>query len=118
MNKDKTGVAIAGLNAVNPVNGKEIPIWVSDYVLMSYGTGAIMGVPAHDTSDYEFATTFGLPIIEVIAGGDITTEAYTDVQDGILVNSDFLNGLRVAEAKTGDHRLAGRKRPGREKDQL
>jgi len=99
MNKDKTGVAIAGLSAVNPVNGENIPIWVSDYVLMSYGTGAIMGVPAHDTRDYEFAKTFGLPIIEVIAGGDITEEAYTDVQDGILVNSGFLNGLPVAEAK-------------------
>ena len=99
MNKDKTGVEINGLYAVNPVNGKNIPIWVSDYVLMSYGTGAIMAVPAHDTRDYEFAKVFNLSIIEVIAGGDITNEAYTDVQDGILVNSDFLNGLKVADAK-------------------
>ena len=99
MNKDKTGVALDGVYAVNPVNNENIPIWVSDYVLMSYGTGAIMGVPAHDTRDYEFATTFGLPIVEVIAGGDITKEAYTDVEDGILVNSGFLNGLKVADAK-------------------
>ena len=99
MNKDKTGVQIEGLSAVNPVNGESIPIWVSDYVLMSYGTGAIMGVPAHDTRDWEFASAFGLPIIEVIAGGDVQKEAYTDVQDGILVNSGFLNGLPVAEAK-------------------
>ncbi len=100
LNKEKTGVELKGLYAVDPVNDKEIPIWASDYVLMSYGTGAIMAVPAHDTRDYEFAKTFDLPIIEVIAGGDITKEAYTDVQDGILVNSDFLNGLRVARAKT------------------
>lgn len=99
LNKEKTGVELKGLRAIDPVNGKEIPIWASDYVLMSYGTGAIMAVPAHDTRDYEFATVFHLPIIEVIAGGDITKEAYTDVQDGTLVNSDFLNGLRVADAK-------------------
>ena len=99
MNKEKTGVVLEGLCAVNPVNGQDIPIWVSDYVLMSYGTGAIMAVPAHDTRDYEFAKVFNLPIVEVIAGGDIETEAYTDVQDGTLVNSDFLNGLRVADAK-------------------
>ncbi len=99
MNKDKTGVVLEGLYAVNPVNGQDIPIWVSDYVLMSYGTGAIMAVPAHDTRDYEFAKVFSLPIIEVIAGGDIQTEAYTDVQDGILVNSGFLDGLKVADAK-------------------
>ncbi|MCE5343224.1 MAG: leucine--tRNA ligase [Eubacteriales bacterium] len=99
LNKDKTGVELKGLYAVDPVNGKEIPIWASDYVLMSYGTGAIMAVPAHDARDYEFAKTFDLPIIEVISGGDITQEAYTDVQDGVLVNSDFLNGMRVAEAK-------------------
>ncbi len=99
LNKGKTGVELKGLCAINPVNGQEIPIWVSDYVLMSYGTGAIMAVPAHDTRDYEFAKAFDLPIIEVIAGGDITREAYTDVQDGVLVNSDFLNGMRVAEAK-------------------
>ncbi len=99
MNKEKTGVELLGLCAVNPVNGKDIPVWVSDYVLMSYGTGAIMAVPGHDTRDYEFAKTFGLPIVEVIAGGDIGIEAYTDVEDGILVNSGFLDGLSVAEAK-------------------
>ena len=89
MNKDKTGVELDGVYAVNPATGKDIPIWVSDYVLMSYGTGAIMGVPGHDTRDYEFAKTFDLPIVEVIAGGDIGKEAYTDVEDGILVNSGF-----------------------------
>jgi len=99
LNKDKTGVELKGLHAIDPVNGKEIVIWASDYVLMSYGTGAIMAVPAHDTRDYDFARAFGLPIVEVIAGGDIQKEAYTDVQDGVLVNSDFLNGLRVADAK-------------------
>ena len=98
--KDKTGVVIEGLKAVNPVNGKEIPIWVSDYVLMSYGTGAIMAVPAHDTRDWEFAKKFDLPIIEVVAGGEnVQEEAFTDVATGKLVNSDFLNGLEVADAK-------------------
>ncbi len=98
--KDKTGVALDGLRAVNPVNEKEIPIWVSDYVLMSYGTGAIMAVPAHDTRDWEFARKFDLPIIEVVAGGeDVQQAAFTDVATGRLVNSDFLNGLEVAEAK-------------------
>ena len=99
LNKDKSGVQIDGLKAVNPVNGREIPIWVSDYVLMGYGTGAIMAVPAHDTRDYAFAKKFGIPMIEVVAGGDITNEAYTDIVDGVMVNSDFLNGLRVADAK-------------------
>jgi leucyl-tRNA synthetase len=98
LNKEKTGVELKGLYAVDPANGKQIPIWASDYVLMSYGTGAIMAVPAHDTRDYDFAKTFGLPIVEVIAGGDVTLEAYTDVQDGVLVNSGFLNGLRVTDA--------------------
>mgnify|MGYP001010427131 FL=1 len=99
--KDKTGVAIDGLTAINPVNGKEVPIWVSDYVLMSYGTGAIMAVPAHDERDWEFAKKFGMPIIEVVAGSPVSVEeaVYTDVADGTLVNSDFLNGLSVAEAK-------------------
>ncbi|MBQ7562861.1 MAG: leucine--tRNA ligase [Lachnospiraceae bacterium] len=99
--KDKTGVQIDGLTATNPVNGKEIPIWVSDYVLMSYGTGAIMAVPAHDERDWEFAKKFGLPIIEVVAGSDkpVTEQVYTDVATGTLVNSDFLNGLSVADAK-------------------
>ena len=98
--KEKTGVEIDGLRAVDPVNDAEIPIWVSDYVLMSYGTGAIMAVPAHDTRDWEFAAKFGLPIIEVVAGGeDVQKEAYTDVATGKLVNSGFLDGLEVAEAK-------------------
>ena len=100
LNKDKTGVEIDGLTAVNPVNGKEIPIWVSDYVLMTYGTGAIMAVPAHDERDWEFAKKFNLPIIEVVAGGrNVQEECYADVQSGVLVNSEFLNGLSVAEAK-------------------
>ena len=98
--KEKTGVAIDGLTAINPVNEKEIPIWVSDYVLMSYGTGAIMAVPAHDTRDWEFAKKFDLPIIEVVAGGEnVQEEAYTDVASGKLINSGFLDGLEVAEAK-------------------
>ena len=97
--KDKTGVEIDGLMAVNPVTGKEIPIWISDYVLMSYGTGAIMAVPAHDERDWEFAKKFNMPIIEVVAGGDVQNEVYTDVAEGTLVNSGFLNGLSVAEAK-------------------
>ncbi len=98
--KEKTGVEIDGIRAVNPVNGKEIPIWVSDYVLMSYGTGAIMAVPAHDTRDWEFAKKFNLPIIEVVAGGeDVQQEAFTDVATGKLVNSGFLDGLEVSEAK-------------------
>ena len=98
--KEKTGVAIDGLSAINPVNEKEIPIWVSDYVLMSYGTGAIMAVPAHDTRDWDFAKKFDLPIIEVVAGGEnVQEEAYTDVAYGKLINSGFLDGLEVAEAK-------------------
>ena len=99
LNKDKTGVRIEGLMAINPVNGKEIPVWVSDYVLMGYGTGAIMAVPAHDERDYAFAKKFGIPMVEVVAGGDIANEAYTDIKDGVMVNSDFLNGKTVAEAK-------------------
>ncbi len=98
--KEKTGVEIDGLKAIDPVNDKEIPVWVSDYVLMSYGTGAIMAVPAHDTRDWEFAKKFNLPIIEVVAGGEnVQEEAYTDVATGKLVNSGFLDGLEVAEAK-------------------
>ena len=97
--KDKTGVMLDGVKAVNPVNGKEIPIFVSDYVLATYGTGAIMAVPAHDTRDWDFAKKFGLPIVEVVAGGDVEKAAYTDVATGVLCNSDFLNGLEVAEAK-------------------
>lgn len=98
--KEKTGVRIDGLMAVNPVNNTEIPVYVSDYVLMSYGTGAIMAVPAHDERDWEFAKKFGLPIIEVVeGGGNVQEEVFTDVATGKLVNSDFLNGLEVAEAK-------------------
>ncbi|MDD7413214.1 MAG: leucine--tRNA ligase [bacterium] len=99
MNKDKTGVRLEGITATNPVTGTQIPVWVSDYVLMSYGTGAIMAVPAHDERDYAFAKKFDIPMIEVVAGGDISKEAYTDIQDGVMVNSGFLNGLKVAEAK-------------------
>ncbi len=99
MVKEKTGVELKGVRAVNPVNGREIPIFISDYVLMSYGTGAIMAVPAHDTRDYDFAKVFGLPIIEVVAGGNIAEEAFTDCATGTMVNSDFLNGLSVEEAK-------------------
>ena len=97
--KDKTGVKLDGVTAINPVNDTEIPIFVSDYVLMSYGTGAIMAVPAHDTRDYDFAKAFSLPIIEVVAGGDVEKEAFTDCQTGIMVNSGFLNGMSVEEAK-------------------
>ena len=96
--KDKTGVEIKGIRAVNPVNGQEIPVWVSDYVLMGYGTGAIMAVPAHDERDWEFAKKFGLPIVEVVAGGDVQNAAYTDIQDGVMVNSGILNGLKVKDA--------------------
>ena len=101
--KDKTGVAIDGLTAINPVNRKEVPIWVSDYVLMSYGTGAIMAVPAHDERDWEFAKKFHLPIIQVVAKNgeevDVNEAAFTDVATGVLINSDFLNGLEVKDAK-------------------
>ena len=97
--KDKTGVCLDGITAVNPVTKKEIPIWISDYVLMSYGTGAIMAVPAHDERDWAFAKKFGLPIIEVVQGGNVEEAAFTDTETGILVNSDFLNGLEVKEAK-------------------
>ena len=97
--KDKTGVRLEGVEAINPVNGKKIPIFVSDYVLATYGTGAIMAVPAHDTRDWDFAKKFGLPIVEVVAGGDVEKEAFTDVATGKLCNSGFLDGLEVAEAK-------------------
>ena len=96
--KDKTGVPLEGIYAVNPVNGKEIPIWTSDYVLMGYGTGAIMAVPGHDERDYEFAKVFGLPIIEVVSGGCIEEEAYTDCAKGKMVNSGFLDGMDVDKA--------------------
>ena len=98
VNKDKTGVKIDGIVAINPLNNKEVPIFIADYVMMGYGTGAIMAVPAHDTRDYEFAKKFNLPIIPVIEGGDIEKEAYTDINEGKMINSDFLNGLPVKEA--------------------
>ena len=99
MAKEKTGVELKGVRAINPVNGKEIPIFISDYVLMSYGTGAIMAVPAHDTRDYDFAKVFNLPIIEVVKGGDVSKEAFTDCATGTMVNSGFLDGHSVDEAK-------------------
>ncbi len=97
--KEKTGVKLDGVKAINPVNGKEIPIFISDYVLISYGTGAIMAVPAHDTRDWEFAKKFDLPIVEVVKGGDVQAEAFTDCDTGVMVNSGFLDGKTVEEAK-------------------
>ena len=97
--KEKTGVELKGVRAINPVTGKEIPIFISDYVLAGYGTGAIMAVPAHDDRDWEFAKKFNLPIVEVVAGGDVEKAAFTDVETGTLVNSGFINGLEVADAK-------------------
>ncbi len=99
MAKEKTGVRLDGVTAINPMTGKEIPIFVSDYVLITYGTGAIMAVPAHDDRDWEFAKVFGLPIIEVVAGGDVQNAAFTDVESGKMVNSGILDGLEVKEAK-------------------
>ncbi len=99
MNKDKTGVRLEGVKAINPVNGQEIPIFISDYVLMSYGTGAIMAVPAHDDRDWEFAKVFGIPMVEVVAGGNIEEAAFTDCATGVMVNSGFLTGLSVEDAK-------------------
>ncbi len=99
LNKDKTGVCLQGVTAINPANGAEVPVFVSDYVLMGYGTGAVMGVPGHDQRDWEFATKFGLPIIEVVKGGDITKEAFALKDDtGIMVNSGFMNGMTVKDA--------------------
>ena len=102
INKDKTGVELKGIKAINPLTNKEIPIWISDYVLSSYGTGAIMAVPAHDQRDYEFAKKFGMPIIQVVDGEnvDLEKEAFTDVETGKLINSNFLNGLEVKDAKS------------------
>ena len=97
--KDKTGVRLDGVSAINPLTGKEIPIFISDYVLISYGTGAIMAVPAHDTRDWEFAKKFGLPIVEVVRGGDVEKEAFTDCETGVMVNSGILDNLSVEEAK-------------------
>ncbi len=99
LNKDKTGVEIVGIKAINPLTEKEIPIWISDYVLMTYGTGAIMAVPGHDSRDWEFAKAFGLPIVEVVSGGNVDEAAYSDIDDGILVNSPLIDGLRVDDAK-------------------
>ena len=99
LSKEKTGYEIKGLKAINPVNNEEIPIWVSDYVLMTYGTGAIMAVPAHDQRDYEFAKKFGLKIVEVVSGGNIEKSAYTDIDEGKMINSGFIDGLSVEEAK-------------------
>ena len=97
--KDKTGAPLEGVYAINPVTGKEIPVWISDYVLVTYGTGAIMAVPAHDSRDWEFAKKFNLPIIEVVGGGkNVEEEAYTDVSEGTMVNSGFLDGMSVKEA--------------------
>ena len=97
--KEKTGVELKGVKAINPATGKEIPIFISDYVLAGYGTGAIMAVPAHDERDWDFAKKFNLPIVEVVAGGNVDEAAFTDVETGVLVNSGFLNGLEVADAK-------------------
>ncbi|MDR2090538.1 MAG: leucine--tRNA ligase [Clostridiales bacterium] len=98
VNKDKTGVKIDGISAVNPVTKKQIPIFIADYVTLDYGTGAVMAVPAHDGRDYEFAKKFGMPIVEVIAGGDVEKQAYTDIAGGILINSGILDGLTVKDA--------------------
>ena len=105
INKDKTGVEIKGIKAINPLTNKEIPIWISDYVLSSYGTGAIMAVPAHDSRDFEFATKFNLPIVQVVKSNDdvkvdLSKEAFTDIATGILINSGFLDGLSVTDAKS------------------
>jgi leucyl-tRNA synthetase len=99
LNKEKTGVEIKGIKAINPVNGKQIPVYISDYVLATYGTGAIMAVPGHDQRDWEFAGKFNLPIIEVVKGGNVQEAAYTDTEAGVMVNSGFLDGLEVSEAK-------------------
>ena len=99
MAKDKTGVKLDGVRAINPVNGEEIPVFISDYVLVSYGTGAVMGVPAHDSRDWEFAKKFDLPIIEVVAGGNVQEAAFTDVETGVMVNSGFMTGMSVEDAK-------------------
>ncbi|MCL2030493.1 MAG: leucine--tRNA ligase [Oscillospiraceae bacterium] len=99
LNKDKSGVRLDGVQVINPVNNREIPVFVSDYVLMSYGTGAIMAVPGHDERDWAFARKFGLPVVEVVRGGDVRLAAYTDTETGVMVNSGFLDGLEVAEAK-------------------
>ncbi|MEG1072192.1 MAG: leucine--tRNA ligase [Oscillospiraceae bacterium] len=115
MNKDKTGVRLQGVSAINPVNGEKLPIFISDYVLVSYGTGAIMAVPGHDTRDWEFATKFSLPIIEVVAGGNVKEEAFTDCATGTMVNSGFLTGMTVEEAKVAITKFLTEKGIGEEK---
>ena len=115
MAKDKTGVRLEGVSAVNPVTGDEIPVFISDYVLSTYGTGAIMAVPGHDSRDWEFAKQFNLPIIEVVKGGEVEKEAFTDCETGIMVNSGFLNGMTVEEAKKKITEWIIMKQLGREK---
>ncbi len=116
LNKGKTGVQLQGVKAINPVNGKEIPIFIADYVLITYGTGAIMAVPAHDTRDWDFAKQFNLPIIEVVAGGNVEEEAFTLKDDtGIMVNSGFLNGLTVKQAIPAMINWLGDQKIGEEK---
>ncbi len=113
--KEKTGVCLKGVRAINPVNNTEIPIFISDYVLISYGTGAIMAVPAHDTRDWEFAKKFGLPIIEVVKGGNVEEEAFTDCATGIMVNSGFLDGMSVEDAKVAIQSFLAEKGIGEKK---
>ena len=116
LNKEKTGVRLDGIEVINPANGKAVPMFVSDYVLMGYGTGIVMGVPGHDQRDWDFATAFGIPIIEVVEGGDITKEAFTLKDDtGIMVNSGFLNGMTVKEAIPAMKQYAIEQGWGREK---
>jgi len=118
LSKEKTGVRLQGVAGINPVNGEEIPIFISDYVLISYGTGAIMAVPGHDTRDWEFARAYDLPVIEVVAGGDIEKEAFTDCATGIMVNSGFLDGMPVEEAKVAIIKFLAEKGIGYEKVQF
>ena len=116
LNKEKTGVRLDGIEVINPANGAVVPMFVSDYVLMGYGTGIVMGVPAHDQRDWDFATAFGLPIVEVVEGGDVTKEAFTLKDDtGIMVNSGFLNGMTVKEAIPAMKKYAIEQGWGREK---
>ena len=116
LNKEKTGVRLEGIEVINPATGKVVPMFVSDYVLMGYGTGIVMGVPGHDQRDWDFATAFGLPIVEVVEGGDITKEAFTLKDDtGIMVNSGFLNGMTVKEAIPAMKQYAVEQGWGREK---
>ena len=116
LNKEKTGVQLKGIMGINPVNGQEIPIFISDYVLVTYGTGAIMAVPAHDQRDWEFAKVFGCPIVEVVKGGDVTKEAYTlKGEEGIMVNSGFLDGMTVKDAIPAMKKWLTEKGVGREK---